>query len=294
MKKYSYIVFLLLSTFISCNKKNLLDNNEKYVVKKNLPSYQSLFNYITDNKISGSFILQTNAPLGYKDLSNHFVINVNGAFINKTTHQNEEGKTNFFNGIPVEPAVIKPGEVFSYYKNFNYSDAGRLFGNELKLKLHRLILPQFTSSIDTAIDYNGGYSPEIFVSTNNFEENSSNSNGEYISGTKVKPSFTFQWNKDSLNHNGVFIYLEYEPENFGNSLIKTSYPDRKANGIIVDDNGTYTLPDDLFEELPLNARLSVYIGRGNFEYIKQQDGTITDMQMTVLTYQFGELYYKTN
>lgn len=291
MKKY-IIISILISSIISCKKNGDTTQFEKNIVHNNLPTFASLYKYATDNNTSGKFMLTTNTALGNTDLNKFFEININGAFLEKSSQQNEAGQTNYFNNIKVDPNEMKPGQVQGYYKLFSWNEAGELFGTEINLKLHRGAAPTLVG--DTAINYNGGYSPKVFVCSNNFMENVITNSGEYVRGTKLMPSFTFKWNKDSLNLNGVFVYVEYDPNGIGNEILKTSYPNRAANGVMVDDNGIYTLTSELFVDIPLNARLSVRIGRGNFSYIKQLDGRVTDMQMSVLTYQYGEFFYKTN
>jgi hypothetical protein len=291
MKNIILIIALFIG-LVSCNKNKNTEQFEKNIVRNELPSFESLYKFATDKNTSGNFLIATNTGLGNTDLETYSDVQINGTFLEKNSQQNEAGQTSFFNGIGVEPNVMKPGEVYGYNRNFKWSDAGKLFGTQLSLKLHRGAAASFAG--DTAIDYNGGYSPKVFVCSNNFEEGLTTTTGQYVRGTKVKPSFTFTWNKDSLNLNGVFVYVEYDPNGLGNETLKTSYPNREANGVMVDDNGSYTLTSELFADIPLNARLSFRLGRGNFSYIKQLDGSTTDMQMSVLTYQSGEFFYKTN
>ena len=286
------LAIALLSGFISCKKNQSGEQFEKNIVRKNLPTFEALYKYATDNKTSGKFLLTTNTGLGNKDLETFFEVHINGGFLEKNSQQNEAGQNSFFNGIQVEPNIMVPGEVHGYDKHFKWSEAGRLFGTQLRLKLHRGATPSLVG--DTAIDYNGGYSPKVFVCSNNFEEGLMTTQGQYVRGTTVKPSYTFTWNQDSLNLNGVFVYVEYDPNGIGNENLKANYPNREANGLIVDDNGSITLTSEMFADIPLDARVGVRIGRGNFSYIKQVNGTVTDMQMSVLTYQSGEFFYKTN
>ncbi len=286
------LIVALFSALVSCNKNKNTEQFEKNIVRKNLPTFASLYEYATDNNTSGKFLLTTNTGLGNTDLETSFEVHINGAFLEKGSQQNTEGQTNYFNNIKVEPNVMRPGEVFGYDKHFKWSEAGKLFGTQLSLKLHRGAAASLVG--DTAINYNGGYSPKVFVCSNNFAEALTSTSGLYVKGTTVKPSYTFTWNKDSLNQNGVFVYVEYDPNGLGNETLKTSYPNREANGVIVDDNGAYTLTSELFADIPLNARVSIRIGRGNYSYMTQADGTVTDMQMTVLTYQAGEFFYKVN
>ncbi len=288
--KYIILSFAVCSLAISCNKNS--EKFEKNVVRKNLPTFESLYKFVTDNNTSGNFMLETNTGLGNKDLNTYFTVHLSGAFIEKNTRQNSIGQTNYFNEIKIEPNIMKPGEVYCYDKNLQWNEGGRLFGTQLNLKLHKG--EANSAAGDTAVDYNGGYSPQVFVCSNNFAEAETTTDFHYIKGTTLKPTFTFTWNKDTLNQNGVFVYLEYDPNGYGNESLKASYPNKEASAIIVDDNGSYTLTNELFEDVPLNARMSVRIGRGNFSYIKQTDGSVTDMQMTVLTYQSGEFFYKTN
>ena len=283
MKQYAIILAIFLC---SCNKENIV--KEKNVVKKSLPSLESLLKFNSDKNGSGGFLINFSSAIGTKDI-NELTVNINGAYLNKQTQAKELGGTNYFNGLAIE--CSKDGN--SYYNgDFSLTKGGELFGKNLNLGLNRSSSPNSVG--DSVYNYNGGYVPEIFLISNNIERTVANANFEYISGTTLQPGFRFNWNKDSLNNNGVFIYLEYNPNTIGNEAFKTRFPNQKANGVLVDDNGSYRLTSDLFDDLPLNALITVHIGRGNFQYITQTDGTVTDMQITAITYQYDNMFYKDN
>jgi hypothetical protein len=289
MKKYIITSFVVIISILSC-KKNGESQIEKNVVQKNLPSFEKLYSFINNQQSSGKFMINATSPLGWKDV-NTVGVTVSGAFINKATQKADAGQTNFFNGLKVEPQIDK-----GYNGNFNWQDGNVLFGSELKLKLTRGTAAATATAPGGEIvaNFKGGYSPQVFMCSNSFPDNVSDMSGNYISGLKLKPTYKFDWNKDSLNKNGVFVYIEYDPKDPSNEKFLRANPSRISNAIIVDDIGTYTLASDLFTDFPLNCRLRVYIGRGNFQYIAQPDGTTTDMQITTLSYQHGEFFYKTN
>jgi hypothetical protein len=288
MKKYSIVYLIIAVSILSC-KKNGESQIEKNIVQKDLPSFETLFNFFTSEKTSGKFSVNTSTSLGATDLDKFFQVNINGVFLDKETQQPQRGQSSFFNNIEVEAR----SEV-TYNKDLNWEIGKNLFGTELKLKLSRAAyaLPSPGGVPDTVSNFNGGYSPKVFVCTNSFPDNAVDGSFNYVSGTKLKPAYKFDWNKDTLNKNGVFVYIEYDPKDPSNAQFLSAYPTRISNAIIVNDIGTYTLASDLFTGFPLNSRLRVYIGRGNFQFIVQTDGTKTDMQLSVLTYQHGEFFYK--
>jgi len=283
MKQYAIILAIFL---FPCNKENV--RIEKNVVKKNLPSLESLLKFNSDKNGSGGFLINFSSAVGAKDIS-ELTVNVNGAYLNKQSQAKELGGTNYFNGLALE--CSKDGN--SYYNgDYALAKGAVLFGKNLNLGLNKSYSPNTVG--DSVYNYNGGYVPEIFLVSNNIERTVTNANAEYISGTTLQAGFRFNWNMDTLNNNGVFIYLEYNPNTIGNESFKTRFPDQKANGVLVDDNGSYRLTSDLFDDLPLNALITIHIGRGNFQYISKTDGTVTDMQITAISYQYDNMFYKEN
>ena len=254
MKKYITVIVVLATTILAC-KKNAASDIEKNVVVKNLPTFESLYKLETATT-SGKFMVSAYMPLGATDLSTSCEITISGVFLNKATQKPEIGQDNYFNNVKVECAPSNWG----YGKQLNWDNGKELFGSQLNLKFKRGA-PNSNNAVggDTVLNLNGGYSPEAFICSNSFPESSMFSNGTYRSGTRLKPTYTFNWNKDTLNQNGVFIYLEYDPNDPNNASFVSANPERISNAIIVDDNGSYTLSSDLFTDLPLNSRLRIYI-----------------------------------
>lgn len=282
MKKITVISFLLFS-IIGC-KKSLQLEIEKNVVQHNIPSFESLINFTDDSNVSGKFMIATSSPLREKNATN-LKIHINGAFINKNTKSAESGSTNSFNGIEINCNQTD----YSYDKILNWEVGKILFGKNLKM-----ILRKNSSNFiaDTVVNFNGGYIPEIFICSNNFQDGVTNQNSQYVNGDKLRPTYVFNWNADSLNRNGVFIYVEYNPKFYGNEAFLNTNPNRVSNAIFVDDNGSYKLTSELFDDIPLNSVVEVYIGRGNFGYITTENGTLSDMQITALSYQYNQFFYK--
>jgi hypothetical protein len=213
-------------------------------------------------------------------------ININGVFLEKASQRPEVGGKNIFNGIEINPKAD-----FGYYKDLNFEEGKILFGKNLKLTLNRGAR-RITEGGDTVANFNGNYVPNIFYSTNNFSDRVVDENSLYTSGVTLKPNYTFSWNEDPNNNNGVFVYIEYDPKDPSNESFANAYPVHLSNAIIVEDNGTYTLSSELFDDFPVNSRLRVYMGRGNYGFITALDGSTSNMTMTALSYQFGEFFYK--
>lgn len=286
MKNKLIISCAISLAIVSC-KKNSASDIEMNVIQKNLPSIESMYSFFTNQNTSGKFLIETNTSIGNNSLEIK-TIHLNGAFINKNTQEREFGQTNSFDNIELSPTADG-----GYDKNISWNEGKNLFGKNLSLIL-RKGSANLVGTADTVINFNGGYVPKLFACTNYFQDGVSDQNMHYVSGTKMRPAFTFNWDKDTLNKNGVFVFIEYDPSTYGNESLSIANPNKASNAILVPDNGSYTLTSDMFEDVPLNARINVQIGRGNFGFIKNTDGTVTDMQMVALTYQQSSFYYKTN
>lgn len=287
MKNIILLHIAIIITLFSCKK-----NGDFYVQKNkvftNLPSLGKIFGFINDQHTSGKFMINVTSPLGKTD-KKYFDVDISGGFLNKETQQREAGQFVSINGL----IIPHNRDNISFSKTFDWNTGKAVLGTKISMQMVKTGFGSFTNS-DTIKNLYGGYSPEVFVCTNNFSDNVMTDSSRYYSGTKLKPSFTFTWIPDSLNRNGVFVYLEYDPTNPANDLFKDTYPSKVANGIIVDDNGSYTLPADMFTNMPLNSRLSIYMGRGISRWILNGNGTPTDMQISSLTYQYDNLFYKTD
>lgn len=285
MKKINLFI-IILGILSSCSKNSDLPF-KKGIVQKNLPSFESLFNYLNNSNVSGRFLLQSNTSLGMSDISKiPTPININGGFFasNSSTERKAGGEAKF------ENIAISCTQDPSYHKEISYDEGKLLFGKKISVSL---IKPESVAQgvVSNPATYQTNYIPQIFNCSNVFQENIAGSDGAYISGTKIAPGYQFTWNVDSENQKGVFIFFEYDPNDPINNLVKSNFPKKASNGILVDDIGSYTLTQEMFADIPLNAKLNVYMGRGNFQYLANSDGTASDVQFTAISYKYGNLYY---
>jgi len=88
--------------------------------------------------------------------------------------------------------------------------------------------------------------------------------------------FTFDFNTDEKNTNGLLIHMVYSGEFYGMTLDDLANPDpannlEKAIHLKHENNGKVTLPRDLFEGVPHNGIVTMYIGRGGAKLIQAKE-----------------------
>ncbi len=115
---------------------------------------------------------------------------------------------------------------------------------------------------------NGVNSFEYRLSVPKYIEMTSPKKGKGFEETFIKKGDVVSWNADNNNSNGVLIMVSW------NGSTKSSLTGGKSvlNYNIVPDDGNETLSEAYFENIPVDALLTVTIMRGNFEYFKNTDG----------------------
>ena len=262
IKYYSNILFIFL---FSCSK-NLQVINKKNIVFKQTYPIQNISN---KNK-QWNILIQT---------SSYFTENILYHNIHFTGSFKKDNK-NSISSISFNDLSIAIGKKY-FDSTISTQSPNQIFGKNLKLKVK-----------DLQVDI--GYIPTLLNPTNNIQSTVMYTNGDYFSGVILKPNFKFTWAKDSLNKNGVFIYLEFDPKHLGNEKHINNFSKILSNLIIVDDNGSYLIDEKMFEGFPSNSLLSFYIGRTNFFNINKMDGIKTPLRLLTASYCIGDFYYKSN
>jgi hypothetical protein len=283
--KHYILAGVLFFTLISCNKDKRL-KIEKGVVNTGAASIETLQAFFGNPETGGRFVVLQNSRIGDKDESLATTI-VNGSF--RREGINLKGEKNKFAYIEVEcdPSLN------TYYKDVSGPDAGKFFGKKINIQLGRKGEERRISQ-DYIINTASGYNPQSFTCTNEYVGIVYNYDWTILSATPLAPDSFLYWNKDTQNTKGVFIYLEYDPLELANKQMKDAgFNKRQGNFVMVDDIGSYTLTDELFIDIPANAQIEVYIGRGNFEYLRDTQNNLTDIQFASLTFQTGYFQYKT-
>ncbi len=281
----------VIMLIMSCSKKSNTTSIQKGEVQNGIPSFQSLLSFLNNTDVNGTFILQNNTLLGQTDFSKITTpININGTFFaSKVSKQTKAG------------GEVKFGKIAfncqnnSYNKDISFAEGKDLFGKTIEVSLTMPTLDNPSNNLTSALlppmVYQSNYVPQLFICTTPIETNVHDASGNYISGTKIYPGSQLSWDIDPKNEKGVFIFFEYSPNDPANQQLTSSFGNRAANGVLVEDNGYYILPADMFTDIPLNAKIDVYIGRGNFQYFENADNN-DEVQFTSLTYQYGHLWYK--
>lgn len=99
---------------------------------------------------------------------------------------------------------------------------------------------------------------------------------------KTSVTNTITWNADPNNSKDVFIRVVYK------GAISQHYdPNLPANDVVfettVADNGTYTLPSNALNNIPIGGIAEVMIGRGNYEEI-DNNGNVIYFTASSITY----------
>lgn len=107
-----------------------------------------------------------------------------------------------------------------------------------------------------------------------------------------KKNFTFGYNYDERNENGILILIRYSGEFYGMSLddLANANPTNEIKRVVhlkKEVRGEITLPSTLFDGIPTNGIITMYIGRGNGKLL-QIDGkehyirAFTEQQLRVV------------
>jgi len=90
-----------------------------------------------------------------------------------------------------------------------------------------------------------------------------------------RESYSFRYNKDDKNDNGLLILLSFNGEsydmNLGDFQPTASEIIFRAVHVKNSDAGEVDIPSELFEGIPSNGIVTLYIGRGNGKVIKYND-----------------------
>lgn len=91
---------------------------------------------------------------------------------------------------------------------------------------------------------------------------------------------TLNWNADENNENGVAIIINWsglmidpewedteEWEELGGMIVNTG--GNRKNIVIVDDEGTFTIPEEDFDDIPADALIRIQVIRGNIEILEE-------------------------
>lgn len=89
-----------------------------------------------------------------------------------------------------------------------------------------------------------------------------------FTNTFVSNNQTINWNEDKSNSNGVLIMVTWN----GVTLSNVNGQNSVLNYNIVPDDGSETLSESYFKNIPENGVITVTLMRGNFEYFTNTDG----------------------
>lgn len=81
---------------------------------------------------------------------------------------------------------------------------------------------------------------------------------------ELKQGLKVTWNTDNLNLRGVVIWITYKPTNQLYIIAKDNM-NYITDGLVVEDNGSYTITADNLARFPINSQVTLNVLRTNFE-----------------------------
>jgi len=279
--KLHNIIYLLIASIIfvgisSCNKNNVtnyLPNDSK------LPGILSYYN-ILSKKTNAAFGVSISAPIS--DVHNERApLLFNGVFIadnggilrggKVTCGTNEflpDSHNNYGNGVVLDRSIVGSKQQFTLQKPASFASA-------------QSALPTNTSNFDYPTTTDSLYIPEILEIVDPSISYEADKNIVTI-GKK------YNWKPDLKNlDKGIIVGVEYTAGNLGNEILRREYPNDIKHGMVIEDNGTYSLPETLFTDIPRGARVTVTFGRANYTVAIDKD----NVSYTLFAYSYKYFDY---
>lgn len=83
---------------------------------------------------------------------------------------------------------------------------------------------------------------------------------------------TVTWNPDVNNTKGIYILIEFDPEDDDNAAFNNGVRTYQYNLIQTNDDGAFTLSANDFSDMPAGAKVMLWVGRGNYNMIDGAEG----------------------
>lgn len=92
------------------------------------------------------------------------------------------------------------------------------------------------------------------------------------SGQVLPKNTVLAWNADTNNTKGIYVLIEFDPEDQDNAAFNDGIRHYQYNVIQADDDGSYALSNADFDGMPAGAKIMLWVGRGNYALIDGADG----------------------
>jgi|GEM_PF-3556999 len=234
-KIFSLIIVAILAAGCSTDKEQIIQNDSLNF--KSVESYLSFITADTDNRI----IVKNLSSIEDPNFTSYISV----------FSKNESALTVDLNETTFNPLNVFVNEYGSAWgtHTYNFEEA---YGTDIELS---------TNHFNSAVTF---YSPErIEITLSNLDNN------KIIPGTQVS------WNADSRNENGVVLAMEYSPAIQTDSEIAGNYPEAITGGIVVADNGSYTITANDLDSMPEGALVSFLVARAGFAIETNQNTDIS-------------------
>ena len=82
-----------------------------------------------------------------------------------------------------------------------------------------------------------------------------------------RSSFQLEWNEDTLNMNGILLYVNWRGQTIGNGGNQT-FTSQMERAIVIPDTGFSHIPSSLFDGIPKDALVTLLVSRANVKIIE--------------------------
>lgn len=241
MKHYR---FLYLVLFFSCSNTKKMEQS-----KSEFEAYNKKMYYFLGIKANANFGFQFNKPINNTVDSSGAPLIFQGGYFD----DNEK--------------LLPGGEVLlgERWENYNIRSQNgydtimdkKIIGTKQLISFH---FPNKDSSITKqVITEKDFYIPKFIKFTSKSPEGD-------IEKFIIKGGDTFTWESDINNdRKEIVVGVEYKPSGLFNGKFKKSSPKNVSHAVIIEDKGTFTFTDSLFQNIPKNATVSIILCRRNYK-----------------------------
>ncbi len=257
MKNTFIFSILLLTIFASCRKEDTTD------VVEGLPNMKDFLG-LANAKKNGAINLSSQKTFDiYSNSGQRDHVFVNGKF------WNDDLVTQNYGALSIDSFILAPGSDGKYQSDFsNVADLKRSFGKTVTFQVDK------GDTERTVVLQSGFYVPADLIVSSPIKT---------AQNQVLQQSTLITWNQDAQNTKGVYILIEFDPEEEENAAFNNGIRTYRYNLIQTDDDGSFALSPNDFSDMPAGATISLWIGRSNYEIIDGADG-INQYAITAYTF----------
>jgi len=244
---FAILVFI---SFSSCQKEGLFSKR-----KSGLSGMENVFFRLNPNK---------NGAIGIKSMKTFDIYSASGQKNLWKVGGRFWGADNVtiqYGNLTLDDVVITPNTygVYQSESMLNNPQLGPLFGKTVEFTVDKGDIER------TVVLQTGLYVPKDIIIYAPLR----------TTANQVLPLNTqISWNADTNNTKGVYILIEFDPEDQDNSAFANATSHYQHNLIHTDDDGSFTLSANDFSDMPSGAKIILWVGRCNNVMVDGQEGIV--------------------